>query len=272
MIGVLLALLLACGAGARVTEGEAALERGDVLAAEVAFRKALEAEPEHAKALYGLGWALHLAGERDLARETFQRLADTHPDDPLGWRGLGSVALGDGNTAVARARFAKALELAPGDVPVRHSLALLELGAGRPADALAQLDTLAAEAPNRAEAHLARAEALVRLKREEDALGAVDQARDTATTPRSRAQALVLRARVLLATSAGRVRAEDCAGTLPAVVAWLDAADAALDEAEASGARVPELVEVRRTVRAQRGAARDLCPGTMDANTPRGGG
>ena len=261
MRGLVLALLLACGAGARVSEGESALERGDVLAAEVAFRKALEARPDDARALYGLGWALHLAGERDLARESFQRLAVTHPGDPLGWRGLGSVALGEGNTAVARARFAEALRRAPGDVAVRHSLALLELGAGRPTDALTQLDALAAEAPGRAEIHLARAEALVRLDREAEALTAVDRARDSAGSPRARAQALVLRARVLLATSAGRVRGDDCPGTVPAVTAWLDAADAALDEADATGARVPELVEVRRTVRAQRGTLQDTCPG-----------
>jgi hypothetical protein len=45
------------------------------------------------------------------------------------------------------------------------------------------------------------------------------------------------------------------------VLAWLDAADAALDEADALQARVPDLVEVRRVVRAQRGRARDACPG-----------
>jgi hypothetical protein len=79
----------------------------------------------------------------------------------------------------------------------------------------------------------------------------------------------VLRARVLLATSAGRVRPDDCEGTLPPVNAWLDAADTALDEADATGAKVPELVEVRRTVRAQRGAAQDACPG---GRTPGAGG
>jgi hypothetical protein len=64
---------------------------------------------------------------------------------------------------------------------------------------------------------------------------------------------------VLLKSSAGRIRAEDCAGTAPPVRAWLDEADRALDEAEALRTDVPDLPETRRAVRRQRMSVEDLC-------------
>ncbi len=259
-MALLLAVLMACGVQARLDEGDAALAKGDLVAAEVAFRQALEREPDEVAALYGLGWTLHLAGDRDLARANFQRVTEVAPENPLGWKGLGSVAMAEGNARQAERSFREALTRAPGDVAIRHSLALLELSAGKPDAALATLDALVNEAPARGEVHLARAQALAQLKRLEEALTAVGEAVTRADTPRASAQAKVLRARILLLTSAGRVRAEDCATTAPPVLAWLDDADRTLDEVEASGVVVPELHVVRRTVRGQRGAVHDACP------------
>ena len=231
----MLALALAGCARFDAREAQSALDRGDLVQAEAAWRRALDRDPEREDALYGLGWTLHLAGERELARAAFEQLDRAHPTSPLGQRGLGSVALSERNVALARSRFEEALRRAPGDPAVRQSLALLALTTGDTAIALAQLDARAAT--DTALVHAADA------------------------APRVRAQVGVVRARTLLAATAGRVRDDDCDGTAPPVLTWLDAADRALDEVEAGGVVVPELYGIRRAVRRQRLRVRELCPG-----------
>jgi tetratricopeptide (TPR) repeat protein len=260
----ILAVALAGCARFDAREAQAALDRGDLVQAEAAWRRALDRDPEREDALYGLGWTLHLAGERELARGAFEQLDRAHPTSPLGQRGLGSVALSERNVVLARSRFEEALRRAPGDPAVRQSLALLALTTGDTATALAQLDTLVQEFPDRAELHLARAEALVAQKRFDEARAATDTALVHAAdaAPRVRAQVGVVRARTLLAATAGRVQDDDCDGTAPPVLTWLDAADRALDEVEAGGVVVPELYGIRRAVRRQRLRVRELCPGT----------
>lgn len=255
----LLALLLAChGDRARA---DAALARGDLAEAETRYRAALDADPESVDALYGLAWTWHLAGRADLAREGFEQLVRAHPDSALGYKGLGSVAMSEGNGPLARARFEEALTRAPDDVAIRHSLGLLDLSLGEPARALATFDVLITAAPDRAELHIARAAALLALDRDEEALDASARAIAAEGGPRVKAQARVTRARALLAASAGRVDAKDCAGTARSVYAWLAEADRELDEAQAGAGLVPELTEVRRLVRRRRGAVDDACPG-----------
>ena len=47
--------LLACGVGADIRAGKEALEEGDLVVAEAAWRAALQKEPGNPEALYGLG-------------------------------------------------------------------------------------------------------------------------------------------------------------------------------------------------------------------------
>lgn len=258
---LLVLLVVGCGVRADVAAGQAALDRGDLPAAEAAWRRALDREPDHPEALYGLGWTWHLGGEADRARSAFDQLVAAHPESPLGYKGLGSVAMAEGNPTLAERRFEEALARAPEDLAVRHSLALLALSLGRAEEALTALDALIAEAPDRPELHQARAEALLRLGREEDALVAADAAVAAGGAPRVQVQARTTRARALVAVTAGRVRSEACAETAPPVYAWLEEADRTLDVAEAFGIRVPELVEARRMVRRRRAGVDDLCPG-----------
>jgi predicted Zn-dependent protease len=259
MRALLFAIFLGCGVDGALADGDAALARGDLVAAEARYRDALARSPDRPEGLYGLGWTLHLAGRADLARAAFQRCVDVHPDSPLGYKGLGSVAMGEGNVALARRRFTEALARAPGDVPIRHSLALLELRGGDAEAAVTAFRALSSEAPDRGELQQGLAEALLAASRHDEALAAAEAAVTRAATPRARALALVTRARVLVRTSAGRVRPEDCAATAAPVRVWLDAADRALDEAEASGILVPEVPEARRAVRRQRSAVDDAC-------------
>lgn len=261
--------LVGCGIGADLARGRSALDRGDLAVAEAAYRSALDRDATSVDALYGMGWTWHLAGQRDLARGAFQQLIAVHPESPLGYKGLGSLALAEGNAEAAREQFQKARDRAPGDVAIRHSLGLLALSAGDAEAALASFDALVEEAPDRTELHQARAEALLRLDRSTEALDASTLAVSTATEPRARVMAWLIRARCILAASARRVDERDCAGTAPAVYAWLDEADGLLDQAEATGLQVPGLPETRRAIQRRRGAVGDLCPG---ARTGTGAG
>lgn len=254
-------LLLACGASADVHHGDVALADGDLTAAEDGYRAALARDPQSVDALYGLGWTYHLAGQEDSAKDTFEQLTRLHPESALGFKGLGSVAMAKGNLPLARANFQTALEHTPGDRKIRQSLGLLALQEGNATEALATFDALIAEDDTRPEFHQGRAEALLRLDRGEDALAAADRAHAVATEDRSRAAAALTRARALLAVSSGRIDKQNCQGTAPPVLAWLEAADESLDEVQASKVPIDELAPLRREVRRRKGNVDDLCPG-----------
>jgi predicted Zn-dependent protease len=264
-------LLAACGVGGDLRAGREALDRGDLVAAEAAWRRVLDREPENDEALYGIGWTWHLAGKNDAARGAFQQLVALKPDSALGYKGLASLALADGNAAVAREGFEAALKRAPGDVAVRQGLGLAELAGGDPAKALTIFDDALVTDPSRAELYQARAEALLRLHRDEEALEASAKAVDAGGEPRVLAMSELTRARAILAVTAGRVDSAQCASTAPPVYTWLGEADQVLDRAEARGIDLPSLSETRRAVRRRRGVVDDTCPG-LRASLPTGGG
>lgn len=274
-VGAIVAVLLGLGFGgwylyegalwADLREGEKAVAAGRPDLAEAAFRRALSRDPENERAMYGIGWAWHMAGEQDSAREAFTLLKEVHPESPLGYKGLGSVWMAEGNVPEARKAFEAAKERA-GDGPealkIEDELALLELGAGNGAAALAAFDQLVALDPDSAEFHWGRAESLLLVGRGEDALKAAGEAVDLAPEGgRVRGMALITRARTLLEVSGGRVDPARCAETAPPVYAWLDAADRDLDAAEAMGMDLPSVRGVRRTVLSRRGKVDDACPG-----------
>lgn len=269
LVGALVLVLLAGAVGLRLTSvsrrmaaAQRALDASDLVTAEAAWRAVLADDPGRAEALYGLGWTLHLASETESAREAFQQCVDAHPESPLGYKGLGSVAMAEGNPTLARRRFEEALAHAPGDTAIRHSLALLDLSSGRAEAAVTAFEALAAEEPERGAFRQALGEALVAVGRPEEALDAATAAvRLSAGDARGRALAELTRARAILAATSGRVDPTDCAATAPPVYTWLEEADRALDEAEATGVPLPELVSARRAVRQRRGAVDDQCPG-----------
>lgn len=247
--------------------GERALHSGNLVEAETRYRQALGREPGNAEALYGLGWTYHLAGESQSARTAFQTCVDLNPESPLGYKGLGSVAMAEGNSNLARKRFEEALSHAPGDPAIRQSLALLDLSLGQTEAALQAFTKLSEEFPDQSEYHQGRAESLLILEKFSDALTTSARAVETASTPRARAMALLIRARVLIAATSDRVDPAKCAETAPPVYAWLDEAERVLDEAEATGMEIPDLPETRRSVRRRRGAVDDTCPGVR-VSTP----
>lgn len=259
---VLLTVLLgACSTNWYLDRGEDAVHAMDLVQAERAFRSALAREPDNPQALYGLGWTYHIAGHGDEAREAFERCIQVAPESELGFKGLGSIALAQGNLDVAQGRFDQALQLAPTDPSVRNSLALLHIRAERYEQALEVYSTLEAEGLLAPEGAIGQAEALLRLDRLDEALATVESALDKgAPSPRQATLLHTLRARVLHASTTGRLDDQRCAETAPALLAWLDEADRSLDMAEALELDLESLLAVRREVHQRRKLVLGRCP------------
>ncbi len=251
-----------CGVERHLDAAEQALQAHDLVAAEAGFRRVLEREPASVDALYGLGWVYHLSGEPQRARDYFQRCTRVAPADHRGFKGLGSVALSQETLAQAINWFEQALVLAPEDPAVLNSLALAYLQGQDEGRSLEYAQRAVAAAPQRGEYGLGEAEALLRLKRYDDALAAIKRALDARVEEaRFRALLFVLRSRVLVAMTGGRLDPADCAGTVPPLLAYLDRAQAALERADATGIALSELGAARRRVHRRRGYITEQCPG-----------
>lgn len=280
--------------GADLREGEAAVAAGRPDLAEAAFRRALTREPHNERAMYGIGWAWHMAEQEDQAREAFRLLQEVHPESPLGYKGMGSVWMQEGNVKEARVSFERALDVAKAAPPsssgcggaddnvdpmrIENSLAALELTQRDGAAALARYDALVASHPGRAELQQGRAEALLLLGRDDEALQTASLAVDLAKAQsdgageRVQATALLTRARALLVVSGGRVDKTRCTETALPVYAVLESADRDLDQAESLGMAIPSLLGLRRTIIDRRARVDDDCPGVRAlAAPPRAG-
>lgn len=264
---VALLVLTGCGVDWYLGRGEDAVRAMDLVKAERSYRSALAREPENVEALYGLGWTYHLAGYQSEARETFERCIQVEPTSPLGYKGLGSIALAEGNLDAAQARFDQALQRGPDEPSVLNSLALLHIRAGRYDQALALYEGLRTDDPGQLDLAIGHGEALLRLGRGDEARVVVDEAlaRGTATA-RQATMLHVLRARVLHDATTGRLDDRRCDETAPALLGWLDEADAALDRAEAQGLELEILYGVRRQVQQRRKLVQRTCPGWSDVN------
>ncbi len=251
-----------CGVERHLEAGEEALKQHQLAEAEASFRRVLERQPESADALYGLGWVYHLAGEPARARDYFQRCTRVAPADHRGFKGLGSVAMSEQQVPQAIDWFTQALTRVPDDPAVLNSLAVAHMQAQRYDEALAVLDRAGAAASQRGELGLNRAECLFQLQRHAEALETIEQSLGTPMEEvRFRALLLVLRARVLVGMTGGRVDPDRCAETVPPLLAYLEAAGRAIDQAEQIGIEVGEIADARRRVHRRRGYITEQCPG-----------
>jgi len=252
----------ACGADHYAAKGKAAQDAHDLPAAERHYRDAIARDPTHVEALAGLGWVYLLAGQSEAADAAFTqcRKADSINAECL--RGSASVASAKGNPGEARRLLNEALETHPQHSGVLSSSALLDLAAGRVEEALRRYEQLVDREPTRAEYRLGLVEALMRAKRHREALDQIEKALALSSAPkRTRAMLLQTQARALVAASAKRVDPGACESTAAPVLAWLDAAEQAVESARSVGVALPDLPVVERRVRNQRARVSELCPG-----------
>lgn len=268
-LALLLCLALAGGAlwwrgrdPARLSaRGRQALDEHDLARAEGLFRRAVTADPSSLEALEGLGWTYLVAGQRDAAQAAFDRCAQVDGQAAGCLRGQAAMAQAAGEFGRARELLQRAVALAPEDPKVQSSLGLLELSQGEVDAAVPRFEDLVARFPDSAEFRVGLVEGRLRQGRHEDALAEVDRALALPASPlRTEALLHLLRARVLVALSSSRVDPARCEQTAPPVLAWLDAADAEVEAARATGVRLPTLGEVGRLVGRSRGQVEDACP------------
>jgi tetratricopeptide (TPR) repeat protein len=107
-----------------VAEGDAALLRSDFAAAEVAYRRAIEADPQYAAAHVGLahlyGW--QMGRERDSLAEA-ERATELDPTSAPAWASLSDAVRWRGDTPRALDAAEKAVELDPKDSRAQAALA-----------------------------------------------------------------------------------------------------------------------------------------------------
>jgi len=250
-----------CSADHHSAKGKAAQEAHDLAGAEGHYRDAIARDPAHTEALAGLGWVYLLAGQTDAAAGSFFQCVASDPRSPECLRGSAAVASVKGQPAEARRLLNEALTLDSHHSGVLSSLALLDLAGGDLEAAIRRYQQLVEREPDRAEFRLGLAEAKLRAKAYDEALAQIEVGLAAERSPkRTRAMLLQTQARTLVSATANRVNPDDCAGTTDAVSVWLDAADEAVSQAEATGVSLPDLRVVKRRVRNQRIRVAEVCP------------
>ncbi|MCP4869331.1 MAG: tetratricopeptide repeat protein [Proteobacteria bacterium] len=182
-------MLAGCGrsAGHWTDVGARHMRDGDLVAAELAYNRALERDPRHVAAIYGKGWALRASGHSDLngpARQLFQRAIDYGPDYFGGYRGMGVLLMDEGKVLAAEGYLRDAFERAPEEPSVLESLGQLYLRAGRLDEAEAVLRHAVEVAPARGELRRGLSEAARKRGRFADAVAEIERGRASAVSGR----------------------------------------------------------------------------------------
>lgn len=254
-------LLCVLGCRSDIAAGQAALDAHDLAAAEMAFRQALARSSDDVDALTGLGWTYLLANQLGAAAGTFERCATIAPQNAECFRGLASIAMAENNLSEARMLVMQAQQLDPENPKVLNSVALMELHLGEITASEEHYRQLVRRYPDAAEYQLGLARLLVRIGGIEEARTLTENALALPNTPvRYRSMLWVVHAQTLLASVANREDPERCSETAPSVLTWLDTADRALDNAEATGVTPPDFARMRRQVARRRASVLDVCP------------
>ncbi len=135
-----------------VTQASQAMQQRDFEQAIDLFEQALQIDPHHLPAYFGLAEALRLSGDEAGSLATLAEAAAQNPESVVAYRRLGEARLIAEDFAGAQAAFEQALTLAPDDPALlaEQGIALLAQGRVEPAkqsiDAALQLDPLSPEA------------------------------------------------------------------------------------------------------------------------------
>ena len=107
-----------------------------------AYNRALEGDPDNAAFRKGLGQALLLSKQYDLAREQFQALIDANPRDIESYLRLSQTYRVQKKYDLARQSLAKALELAPDNLDILYNQVLLAETEGKIPEAIALIQKI----------------------------------------------------------------------------------------------------------------------------------
>ena len=153
------------------------------------------------------------------------------------------------NLQKAQELLNKAKALYPDNPKVLSSFALLLLSQGNVSEAEALYRSLVERLPEQAEYRLGLAEARLRQGDFDSAMAMVDSALAIKQTPvRTIAMLWALRARAMIARSAGLEDSNNCDQTAPPVLAWINAAQESVEKASKTGVDLPDLPALKRQI------------------------
>jgi Flp pilus assembly protein TadD len=150
--------------------GDVALALGRLPAASDCLRRALELRPDDLSLRASCAWALHLQGRHDAVLEVLGAVPEASLPD-YARLALGRSALMHFDPDLAARNLQAWLDAVPEDQAARLDLARAQLLRGEDAEALACLETVLAQRPDMAEAHVLLGHAHERAGQHELALG-----------------------------------------------------------------------------------------------------
>ena len=153
-------------------QGQAALQRADPAAAEIAFHALLHIDAAEIYGLVGLGLAARLRGARDAAMQLFDRAAAAHPWHTWPLLEIGAEYSAAGQPDAAEAALRRALDINPRDYHCMIGLGRLLRNRGDNAAAIELLRAAAAHRPDEATALAELAATLAALGQADEALAA----------------------------------------------------------------------------------------------------
>jgi tetratricopeptide (TPR) repeat protein len=133
--------------------GIALFQKGDVDAAMVHFRKALQINPDDPEAHDNFGTALFETGRLDEAIAHFRKALQINPDNAIAQNNLGNALLRKGSVGEAITHFQKALQIMPDSASAHYNLGNILLQTGNGDEAMFHYQKALQIKPGYAEAH-----------------------------------------------------------------------------------------------------------------------
>ena len=161
---------------AKLNQGIALYQRGNLADAERIYRDVLQHQPNHSGALHLLGVIARQTRRTELAIELIKKAIGVNPRVAAAHSNLGNALKDLKRPAEALASYDRAIALKPDFAEAYNNRGAALKDLKNPAEALASYDKAIALKPGYAEAHSNRGNALRDLRRSEEALESYDRA------------------------------------------------------------------------------------------------
>jgi predicted TPR repeat methyltransferase len=155
-------------------QAASALRYGDLFKAQALYQRILDARPEHAEALNGLGALQQQRGLLAQAEQLIRRAIRSAPGYASAYTHLGNVLIGQRRQADAIAAYRQAIALRTDEVEARINLGILFEELGRLQEALEAYQGASARRPADAEIHYRLGALLAKLGQFEEAITALE--------------------------------------------------------------------------------------------------